>query len=397
MNFPLLHGLAWDAIIGATLLFPYIAQMPKSLLGNLTAEQFLSDYWQKKPLLIRQAVSQFDWQPELADLIALATQDDVESRLIENKQGKWSCESGPFRPNRFKRLLPTDWTVLVQNVNHHVPFATELLYRFDFIPHVRLDDLMISYAPAGGGVGPHFDSYDVFLLQVGGKKRWRISAQTDLDLAEDAPLKILKRFEAEQEWVLEHGDMLYLPPKYAHEGVALEAGQTWSIGFRAPSAQEMGGAFLDFLRDRIELDGLYADPNLQKPIDPARVPYDFVVRIKAMLDGIRWNEAEVREFIGHYFSEPKAHVFYDSPDEEDSEPAFARKLAKQGVQLDMKTVLLFDDARFYINGETLDAGLDAIEHLRQLANQRRLPPAVYPATLIAALYPCYQYGYLHLG
>ncbi|PHV11656.1 cupin [Chitinimonas sp. BJB300] len=371
--------------------------MPKSLLGNLTAEQFLSDYWQKKPLLIRQAVSQFDWHPELADLISLAGQDDVESRLIENKHGKWTCESGPFRPSRFKRLLPADWTVLVQNVNHHVRFAAELLYRFDFIPHVRLDDLMVSYAPAGGGVGPHFDSYDVFLLQVGGKKRWRISAQTDLRLVEDAPLKVLKHFEAEQEWVLEHGDMLYLPPKYAHEGVALEAGQTWSIGFRAPGAQEMGGAFLDFLRDRLQLDGLYADPDLQMPVDPARVPEDFVARIRTMLEGIRWSDTDVREFVGHYFSEPKAHVFYDSPEEEDSESAFARKLAKQGVQLDMKSVMIFDDAQFYMNGETLGADLAASVYLRQLANERRLPPAVYPAVLVAALYPCYQYGYLHLG
>ncbi|WP_374539431.1 JmjC domain-containing protein [Chitinimonas taiwanensis] len=371
--------------------------MPKSLLGNLTAEQFLSDYWQKKPLLIRQAVTQFDWQPQLADLFALASEEDVESRLIEFKQGKWSCESGPFRPSRFKRLAAGDWTVLVQNVNHHNAFAAELLHRFDFIPHVRLDDLMISHAPAGGGVGPHFDSYDVFLLQVGGKKRWRISSQTDLSLVDDAPLKILQHFEPEQEWVLEHGDMLYLPPKYAHEGVALEPGQTWSVGFRAPSAQEMGGAFLDFLRDRIALDGLYADPDLQLPQDPARLPDDFVARIAGMLNGIRWSEDDVRSFVGHYFSEPKAHVFYDGPEDELSERSFASKLAKQGVRLDLKTVLLFDDSQFYINGEALAVPTDARPALQQLANRRQLPAQAYPAAVSAVLYTCYQYGYLHLG
>ncbi|HEY9102888.1 cupin domain-containing protein [Chitinimonas sp.] len=371
--------------------------MPNPPLGNLTAEQFLAEYWQKKPLLIRQAVTQFDWLPQLADLQALAQQEDVESRLIELQDGHWSCESGPFRPSRFKRLAEGDWTVLVQNVNHHIPFAAQLLYRFDFIPHVRLDDLMISYAPAGGGVGPHFDSYDVFLLQVGGKKRWRISSQTDLALVEDAPLKILERFVPEEEWVLEHGDMLYLPPKYAHEGVALEPGQTWSIGFRAPSAQELGGAFLDFLRDRIELDGLYSDPDLRLASDPARVPDEFVARVASLLRGISWDDATVRDFIGRYFSEPKAHVFYDSPEDELSEAAFGRAVAKEGVMLDLKSVMLFDEGQLYINGDTLDADPAAWPTLRQLANQRQLPPGKYPPEVLTALHICYEYGYLQPG
>ncbi|GLR13627.1 hypothetical protein GCM10007907_24170 [Chitinimonas prasina] len=371
--------------------------MPNPPLGNLTAEQFLADYWQKKPLLIRQAVTQFDWLPELPDLLALAGQEDVESRLIEQKQGRWTCESGPFRPSRFKKLAEADWTVLVQNVNHHIPFAAQLLYRFDFIPHVRLDDLMISYAPAGGGVGPHFDSYDVFLLQVGGKKRWRISSQTDLTLVEDAPLKVLQHFEHELEWVLEHGDMLYLPPRYAHEGVALEPGQTWSVGFRAPTAQELGGAFLDFLRDRIELDGIYTDPGLTLPADPARLPADFVRQVAGMLQGISWDETIVRDFVGRYFSEPKAHVFYDGPDDELSEAKFARAVAKQGVALDLKSVMLFDDDHVYINGDTLEADQAAHAVLQQLANQRKLPPAKYEESVLDALYECYNYGYLQLG
>ncbi|WP_269533867.1 cupin domain-containing protein [Chitinimonas sp. BJYL2] len=371
--------------------------MPNPPLGNLTAEQFLADYWQKKPLLIRQAVTRFDWLPELADLIALAGDEEVESRLIEQRKGKWLCESGPFKPARFKKLGDSDWTVLVQNVNHHQRFAAELLYRFDFIPHVRLDDLMISYAPPGGGVGPHFDSYDVFLLQVGGSKRWQISGQTDLTLVDGAPLKILERFEPEQEWVLEHGDMLYLPPKYAHNGVAIEAGQTWSIGFRAPTATELGGAFLDYLRDRIDLDGLYADPDLQRPADPARVPDDFIRRVAGMLAQIRWDEAEVRDFVGRYFSEPKSHVFYDSPDELLTEKAFAKAVTKQGVALDLKSVMLFDSERVYINGDALDADTAAFPALHQLANQRSLPAASYPPAVLDALFACYEYGYLHLA
>lgn len=371
--------------------------MPNPPLGNITPQAFLADYWQKKPLLIRQAVADFAWLPTLADLIGMAGQDDVESRLVASRDGKWTCESGPFRPARFKRLGESDWTVLVQNVNHHVPFCAELLYRFDFIPHVRLDDLMISWAPAGGGVGPHFDSYDVFLLQVGGKKRWRVSSQTDLALVEDAPLKILEHFEPEQEWVLEHGDMLYLPPKYAHEGVSLEEGMTWSIGFRAPTAQELGGAFLDYLRDRIALPGHYADPDLALQADPARLPGDFVARVQAMLAGITWDEATVRDFAGRYFSEPKAHVFYDPPEDELSEKAFGRALEKQGARLDLKSVMLFDDAQVYINGETLDADPAALPALRTLANTRALPPGKYEPEAVDALFECYDCGYLHLG
>jgi len=370
--------------------------MPNPPLGNLTPDEFLAKYWQKKPLLIRNAVAQFDWLPELADLVELAGRDDVESRLVEYKRGVWTCDAGPFRPARFRRLGESDWTVLVQNVNHHVPFANALLQRFNFIPQVRLDDLMISYAPAGGSVGPHFDSYDVFLLQVGGKKRWRISSQNDLQLVADAPLKILERFEPEEEWVLEHGDMLYLPPKFAHEGVALESGMTWSVGFRAPTAQELGGAFLDFLRDRIELDGIYADPDLAVTHEPGRVPADFTQRIQAMLAGIRWDEDTVREFLGGYFSEPKSHVFYDGPDDLPNEKAFARSVEKQGIVLDLKTVMLYDDARIYINGESLDVEPAAHPTLHRLANERALPPAKYPTNVIKALLACYECGYLHL-
>ncbi|MFC4159088.1 JmjC domain-containing protein [Chitinimonas lacunae] len=363
-------------------------------LADLSPATFLADYWQKRPLLIRNAVERFDWLPDLAELITLAGRDEVESRLVEQRQGRWRCENGPFKPARFKRLADSDWTVLIQNVNHHIPFAAELLHRFNFIPQVRLDDLMISYAPAGGGVGPHFDSYDVFLLQVGGRKRWRISSQDDLELVEDAPLKILKRFQSEQEWVLEHGDMLYLPPRFAHDGVALEPGMTWSIGFRAPSTQELATQFLDFLRDRINLDGRYADPDLRPTAEPARLPEDFLGRVSAMLAQITWDEALVREFAGCYFSEPKPHVFYDSPDDLPDEDEFAAELSERGIVLDLKSVMLFDDERVYLNGEVLDSEAEALPVLRQLANERHLPPADYPEAVIEVLYQAFDDGYL---
>ncbi|WP_282099335.1 cupin domain-containing protein [Deefgea sp. CFH1-16] len=150
--------------------------MRKTLLGAISPEEFLREYWQKKPLLIRQAWTDFPEIIDYARLAELAERDDVQSRLIEYKNERWQLESGPFTPSRLKRLGETDWTILVQSVNHLVPHISELLYRFNFLPYTRLDDLMISYAPPGGTVGPHYDSYDVFLLQVGGKKRWQISS-----------------------------------------------------------------------------------------------------------------------------------------------------------------------------------------------------------------------------
>ncbi|MBV1776497.1 cupin domain-containing protein [Burkholderiaceae bacterium DAT-1] len=372
--------------------------MSHTMLGNITPETFLSDYWQKKPLLIRNAVSHFDWLPQLQDLLALAQDEDVESRLVEFKKEQWHCETGPFKPSRFKKLGETDWTVLVQNVNHHIPFADELLHRINFIPKVRLDDLMISWAPPGGGVGPHFDSYDVFLLQVGGKKRWQISHSSDLELVEGAPLKILKHFEPDEEWVLEHGDMLYLPPRFPHNGVSIEAGMTWSIGFRAPKTQEVATQFMDYLRDKItDLPGMYADPDLKATSEPARMPADFVAQIKTMLEQVKWDDAMIAEFAGRYFSEPKQHVFYDMPEEEHDHASFAKRVEQVGARLDLKTVLLYDDVKFYINGDDFTPEPESFEVLRTLANARHLPPARYSQPVIDALFTCYDFGYVQIG
>ncbi|MDK2125656.1 cupin domain-containing protein [Parachitinimonas caeni] len=365
-----------------------------TLLGGISAEQFLAEYWQKKPLLIRQAVKEIRQPLDLEQLCRLACRDDVESRLVEFNHGRWKLEHGPFRPARFKRLGESDWTILVQNVNHHLPHIAELLYQLDFMPLVRLDDLMVSYAPPGGTVGPHFDSYDVFLLQVGGKKRWQISSQTNIELVEDAPLKILKRFEPEQEWILEEGDMLYLPPRFAHHGVALEPGMTYSIGFRAPTAQEMAVGFLDYLRDKIQLEGMYADPDLVATADPAAIEDTFVGRIETMLQGIRWERRDVEEFIGRYFTEPKQHVFFEAPDDLMDEADFEQAITEHGVVLDLKSQILHRQGKFYINGEPLEADVSCHTELRQLASQRRLPAGEFDPALVESLFCCYEYGYL---
>lgn len=370
---------------------------PMTLLGGLTPEAFLKEYWQKKPLLIRGALTDVGPHVDFKCLSDLAMQEDVESRLIENRNGRWHLERGPFRPARFRKLGETDWTILVQNVNHHLPHIDKILWQFDFIPFARLDDLMISYAPPGGTVGPHFDSYDVFLLQVGGKKRWQISSQADDDFIPDAPIRVLQDFRVEEEFVLEHGDMLYLPPKCAHYGVALEPGMTYSIGFRAAPAQELATQFLVYLQDHICLDGRYADPELKRQPDPARISEEMVDKVSQMLSQIVWNKDTVSDFLGHYLTEPKPHVFYDSPDDELDEDEFANEVSRHGVELDRKSLILFHQEMFYCNGEVLEIEPADVAVWQQFANQRHLSAADIRPSLLGVLYEGYLDGYWHLS
>src|ERR1700694_1357161 len=240
------------------------------LLGGLSAAAFLRKYWQKKPLLVRQAVVGFRGLLSRSELFALAGRDDVESRLVRHARRRWAPAQGPVRPAGRKNPPPRDWTLLVQGVNLHVAAADALLRRFAFIPYARLDDVMVSYAAPGGGVGPHVDCYDVFLLQGEGRRRWQLSCQLSCQMSlqrhltvdPTLPVKILARFRPDAEYTLDAGDMLYLPPGYGHDGVAMAACTTYSIGFRAPSAQDLGTAFLDWLRDSIALEGRYVDPSL---------------------------------------------------------------------------------------------------------------------------------------
>ncbi|MDN0084458.1 cupin domain-containing protein [Crenobacter sp. SG2305] len=370
---------------------------PHPLLGGLSPAEFLRDYWHKKPLLIRGALTDVGPHVDFAWLAELAQQDDVESRLIECRNGRWHLEQGPFRPSRFKKLPDSDWTVLVQNVNHHLPHVANILWRFNFIPYARLDDLMISYAPPGGTVGPHFDSYDVFLLQVGGRKSWKISAQQQMELVDGAPLKILSEFHCEQEFILEHGDMLYLPPRYAHYGVAIEPGMTYSIGFRAPTSQELATQFLIYLQDRVCLDGIYADPEIAYQDEPAQISDAMIDQVAGMLAELRWDRATIADFLGHYLTEPKAHVFYDAPEDELDEEEFATLAMQNGIVLDLKSQILYIEEQFYCNAELLATDPADRASWQHLANQRCLPGSAVSATMLALLYEGYLAGYWHLA
>jgi len=370
------------------------------LLGGISTREFLEEYWQKKPLLIRGAIPDFTGLLSAEELAGLACEDDAQSRLVSQLRGKWQLERGPFDEARFLALPKKSWSLLVQGVNHHLPEAAALLQQFDFIPHARMDDLMVSFAPDGGGVGPHVDSYDVFLLQGQGKRLWRISGQKDLTLVEGAPLRILKNFETEQEWLLQPGDMLYLPPQIAHWGIAVGDCMTYSVGFRAPSAQELASQFMDYLQERINIEGMYADPDLRSTHHPAKISKAMISQVSKMLSRIKWQREDVARFLGSYLSEPKLHVIFEKPYAV-SLTAFRAKLAKRGISLSLKSLMLFHGDQIFMNGECLDVSdiQPAERHLLlQLADQRGLPAASFKdKRLVEQLHQWYLAGYIEFS
>ena len=369
--------------------------MQLSHLGGLTAQQFLSDYWQKKPLLVRQAFPGFGDAMTPDELAGLACEEDAQSRLVLGSRGKWRVESGPFAEERFSRLPKKGWSLLVQGVNHFLPEGAGLLQEFDFIPTARLDDLMVSFAPDGGGVGPHFDSYDVFLLQGYGKRIWRVSEQDDMTLVEGAPLRILKNFHTSEEWLLEPGDMLYLPPRLAHWGIAVGPCMTWSVGFRAPSAQELGTQFLAHLQERICLQGMYADPDLKSQAHPSEISAQMVDRVQGMLNGIRWGKADVARFLGEYLTEPKPHIVFEPPRRMALEK-FRERVEKTGIHLDLKSQMLVSGRTVFINGEAVETDAQTLLLLRRLADRRMLPPPE-AGRVAELLCQWYNAGYLQLS
>ncbi len=373
---------------------------PLALLGRRTPRTFLATHWHKQALLVRAALPGFPGLFTRDELVALACRDDVESRLVVRTGARYSLAHGPFRRADFRALPARGWTLLVQGVNLVSDAADALLRRFAFLPYARLDDLMVSYAAPGGGVGPHFDSYDVFLLQGFGRRRWRYGRQDDLELKPRLPVKILRRFTPEHDAVLAPGDMLYLPPAYAHDGVAIDACTTYSIGFRAASHTELAQAFLDHLRDRIELPGRYADPDAKPSPEPARIGAGMQRRIARALAAVRWDRATVDRFVGTMLSEPKPSIFFAAPTRPLSRAAFAAAARRRGVALDRRTQWLYDDAAVYVNGDAHAWPAGERGALAALANARALAASdvasLSPAAL-ALVHESYRHGYVHLA
>lgn len=339
---------------------------PRVLLGGLSPAAFMRRHWQKKPLLVRQALPGIAAPLARPALFDLAARDDVEARLVEWRDGGWRVRHGPFARRALPPARRPGWTLLVQGLDLHVAAAHALLQRFRFVPDARLDDLMLSWASDGGGVGPHLDSYDVFLLQVEGKRRWRVGRVADPAWVEGAPLKILRRFEPEDEWLLEPGDLLYLPPRWGHDGTAEGECMTASVGFRAPAARALARELLQHLADADDEAGaIYRDPHQSATAQPAALPEALVgfatQAVRRALD----EPHAIARVLGEVLSEPKPRVWFDP----------GRPLPPgAGIVLDAKTRLLYDARHLFVNGEAFVAGGRDARLMRRLADERRLAP-----------------------
>jgi len=383
---------------------------PWALFGGISPDQFMKQYWHKKPLLVRGAIPAFalasDNQQALSSPISskalfnLASDELVESRLIQ--ANPWRFKTGPFKKNSLPKLEHRDWTLLFQGMEAHVPAAATVLSWFRFIPDARLDDLMISIAGIGGGVGPHFDSYDVFLIQMSGKRQWRISEQKDLSLNPNLPLKILQNFCVEHDWILEAGDMLYLPPHIAHDGIALDAGcQTWSVGFRSPSFKELLQEGLWRLAESLEeipgLDEKFADPGQRASSQPEQLPHELIMQLEQKLKGLKLDQlSQFLPGITAYLSEPKQQAFFNGPEQPLSPKQFTNKLRQQALLPHPQTRILAQNRVVFCNGEMVtkgqSRGVQKAWYL--LASKKALICQNLPEAANSSLYEAYLSGWL---
>ena len=367
------------------------------LLGGLSPQRFMRRHWQKKPLLVRQAVPGGIALIERRALFDLAGREGVESRLVVRDGARWTLRHGPFARRALPSLMQPGWTLLVQGVDLHVPAARALLDRFRFVPDARLDDLMLSYASDGGGVGAHVDSYDVFLLQAQGRRRWRIGPTRAPRLVEGVPLKLLANFEPVHEWLLEPGDMLYLPPGWGHDGTAEGECVTASIGFRAAGRDELAREVLqrvvDGAADADAADPRYRDPTQAATDTPARLPAALAAFAGAAVERLLREPDALACALGEVLSEPKLGTWFEA--------AAAPVAAQSGrVVPDLRTRMLYDERHVFINGEAFRAAGRDARLMRRLADARALEPherAQLGAEARALLDDWIAAGWLHVS
>lgn len=353
---------------------------------GIDAESFLARYWQRRPLLMRQALPGLVNPLPADELAGLACEPEVEARIVleQGEQRRWQLLHGPFGAERFAALPQTHWTLLVQDVDKHIPEVGALLERFHFLPQWRLDDLMVSYAEDQGSVGPHVDDYDVFLIQAEGRRRWRIATGADapLELVPDLEVRILARFEPDQEWLLEPGDLLYLPPGVPHWGIAEGACQTWSVGLRAPSWHELADDWFATLAERFAPAGRWCDPGMKPATDPAELTPE---TIAAMRTGIESSLAaagndDFLAWLGAWLTEPKFNLELE-PDARAWSDAEVTALLQAWPHLDRdgRSVMLFAKpsaragrAWLFANGRSYALSPELAPLASLLASSRRI-------------------------
>jgi 50S ribosomal protein L16 3-hydroxylase len=378
--------------------------MSSSILGSLSTSRFLREHWHKRPLLVRQALPGFGGIVDRDAFLALATRPDATSRLViqhPRRRHRWERHDGPFGALEADMLPARLWTLLVHGVESLIPGGWELLRRFSFIPSARVDDLMISYAADGGSVGPHDDLYDVFLLQGPGRRRWQISTGGDRRLDEAAAIKVLARFRPEEEWVLEPGDMLYLPPGVAHHGVAEGPCFTYSIGFAAPSYGELISNFLGYLGEfrGARAEGRYADPDLGLTRRPLEIGDAMIDQVAEVVGAVTWDRADVTDFLGRFFTRPRARAQFPAPARPLDEEAFSRRLRGPGrLALALPSRGLVRRRRLFFNGEAHHVRPATLQMFERLVGDRALAlPAKLDAGSRALLHQWYRAGYLTIS
>ena len=355
-----------------------LPNQPVSWLGGLTPAQFMKKHWQKKPLLVRNAFPDFVPPVSIEEVLGLCRDDFAQSRMVKKSKAKWSLDHGPYASNQIPSLKKANWTVLVQQVNTLLPTADRFLDAFRFVPEARLDDLMISVAGPDGGIGAHVDSYDVFLIQAAGQRRWEVATKFNPELEDNVPLKILRDFSAEDDWVLEPGDLLYLPPNVAHRGTAVGGGcMTWSVGFRAPGrvalADHAWAAHLDTL-----VDADWQDPWLSATANPGEIPGRLLKELAAQVFASFPKKSAVEAAVATVLSEPAPAAVFTPPKRPTTPEKFWATAAKKGLRLASPSRLIYCGKGFFMNGENLDLNLSKkdSEILKTLADSRQLSNAV---------------------
>ena len=341
-------------------------------LGNLTPKKFLKDYWQKQPLLIRGGLDDNFLDLTLDDLILHSQDPKCPTRFIRKEGSRYFVRYGPVSQKFISSLPNRDWTFLVQGINCVDRRAASLLQKYSFLPYARLDDVMVSFSAPGGGVGPHFDSYDVFLIQGDGRRTWKVSSQHDGQLIDNSDLKILKNFSSEGHCTLEKGDILYLPPYFAHHGVGDSDAFTFSIGFRAPDFTKLKVDFLDYLDGKKLIEKIYTDPNILPTKYPGKIPNKLVSDTNQILNRLRWNKDDIHIFLGENLSLSNNDFQDDTSSKTIDWKTFKNRLDKELYEINPSVRMMYSGNYFFISGETLTPDKKTMDDLKRIADTRTL-------------------------